>query len=200
MRQSWDSQVTVMGKSPTLLQLQTIADMSVCVCSVKQWLTSSMVGHMTMACLSGKCRGKNTALINRPCVAGAVLQTPVSLISSVSDPFPPNFQSILNHKQLELGGWNFERMFTPQKNHMSYVMCHMSRVTGHIYFFIHLFFRTKWWSLSVEGLLSMRPTPSSFCTILRKGGLPPALKNVQNWPASYNNQTPLADTLYSDKP
>ena len=34
---------------------------------------------------------------------------------------------------------------------------HMSRVT----FFFFFFFRTKWWSLSVEGLLSTGPTPSS---------------------------------------
>ena len=42
--------------------------------------------------------------------------------------------------------------------HVSRVTCHMSRVTCHIFF---CFFWTKWWSLSVEGLLSTGPTPSS---------------------------------------
>ena len=57
-------------------------------------------------------------------------------------------------------------MFTPPKHvmcHVSRVMCHMSHVTSqvsHVNFFF--FFLTKWWSLWVEGLLSMGPTPSSF--------------------------------------
>ena len=41
-------------------------------------------------------------VFNRPGVAGAVLQTPSSLIDSVSEsvsqPFPPNLQDIINHK------------------------------------------------------------------------------------------------------
>ena len=54
---------------------------------------------------------------------------------------------------------------------MSYVMCHVSRVTCHVshvtchmshFLSFFLFFRTKWWSLSLEGLLSTGPTPSSF--------------------------------------
>jgi hypothetical protein len=44
--------------------------------------------------------------------------------------------------------------------HMSYVTCNVSCVTCHIFYLI--FFRTKWWGLSMEGLLSTRPTPSSF--------------------------------------
>ena len=36
--------------------------------------------------------------------------------------------------------------------HMSHVTCHVSHVM------CHMFFWTKWWSLSVEGLLSTRPT------------------------------------------
>ena len=36
--------------------------------------------------------------------------------------------------------------------------CHVSRVTCHMSFF---FLRTQWWSLSVEGLWSTGPTPSS---------------------------------------
>ena len=77
----------------------------------------------------------------------------------------------MNSKTLEIGSWHFERMFTP--HNMSYVTCHMSRVTCHvscvachvsnvICHFSHIyFFQTKWWSLSVEGLLSTGPTPSS---------------------------------------
>ena len=40
----------------------------------------------------------NQELFNRPGVAGAVLQTPLSLIDSVSQPFSPNLQDIINHK------------------------------------------------------------------------------------------------------
>ena len=50
--------------------------------------------------------------------------------------------------------------------HMSHVMCHMSGVTCHVsHVIIFFFFRTIWWSLSVEGLLSTGPTPSSFITL-----------------------------------
>ena len=42
-------------------------------------------------------------VINRHGVAGAVLQTPSSLIDRLSDPFPPNLQNTINHKPLELG-------------------------------------------------------------------------------------------------
>ena len=51
--------------------------------------------------------------------------------------------------------------------HVSHVTCHVSRVTCHNFFlfFFSFFFRTKWWSLSVEGLLSTGPTPSSFNSI-----------------------------------
>ena len=38
---------------------------------------------------------------------------------------------------------------------MSRVTCHVSHVTS------HFFFLTQWQSLSVEGMLSMGPTPSS---------------------------------------
>ena len=43
-------------------------------------------------------------------------------------------------------------MFTP----VSHVTCQMSQLL-----LLFIFFRTKWWSLSVEGLLSTGPTPSS---------------------------------------
>ena len=52
------------------------------------------------------------------------------------------------------------RMFPPPPQHVtchvSRVTCHMSHVTCHVFFV-----RTKLWSLSVEGLLSTGPTPSS---------------------------------------
>ena len=67
-----------------------------------------------------------TTLVNRPGVAGAVLQTPLWLIDSFSHHFPPNLQDIINPKTLELGSWNFERMFTP--HHVSHVRCHVSCV------------------------------------------------------------------------
>ena len=57
--------------------------------------------------------------------------------------------------------------------HVSCVTCHVSHVTcqascvtfhmSHVIFFL-LLFRTKWWSLLVEGLLSAGPTLSSLMT------------------------------------
>ena len=55
--------------------------------------------------------------------------------------------------------------------HMSCVTCHMSHVTCHMSCVAIIFsflFRTKWWSLLVEGLLSTGSTPSSFLIYLRK--------------------------------
>ena len=63
--------------------------------------------------------------------------------------------------------------------HVSHVTCHVSHVTCHMSLFFFFLFRTKWWSLSVEGLLSTGPTPSlvysqkwpnmwgESCTVLR---------------------------------
>ena len=42
-------------------------------------------------------------ILNRPSVAGAVLQTPPSIIKSVTDPFPPDIPNIISPKPLELG-------------------------------------------------------------------------------------------------
>ena len=42
-------------------------------------------------------------IINRPGAAGAVLQTPLSLIKSVRDPFPPDIQQTFLPNPLELG-------------------------------------------------------------------------------------------------
>ena len=66
--------------------------------------------------------------------------------------------------------WNIERTFTLHNIscvmchmshvtcYMSHVMCHVSHVMCHTSYF---FFLTKWWTLLVEGLLSMGPTRSS---------------------------------------
>ena len=79
------------------------------------------------------CGGQHN--FNRPGVAGAVLQSASwfihSVSQSVSQPFPPNLQNIINRKPEELGSWNFERMFTP--HNMSHVTCRMSRVTCHMW-------------------------------------------------------------------
>ena len=71
-----------------------------------------------------------TTIINRPGVAGAVVQTALSFIKWLSEPFPPDIQNIIASKPLELESWNFDRMFTPY--HVSCVMCHVSRVTCHM--------------------------------------------------------------------
>ena len=53
-------------------------------------------------------------VINRPGVAGAVLQTASWFIhwfiNSVSHPFPPDIHNIINPKPLELDSWNVERV------------------------------------------------------------------------------------------
>ena len=87
---------------------------------------------------------------------------------------PPDIHNIINPRPLELDSWNFERMFTPY--HVSCVTCHVSRVICQKYFFFtfslykkikknlilhHKKYCKKWWSYSVEGLLSTGPTPSS---------------------------------------
>ena len=46
--------------------------------------------------------------------------------------------------------------------HVSHVTCHVSHVTCHVLLVTFFLFLTKLWSLSVEGLLSTGPTPSSF--------------------------------------
>ena len=46
--------------------------------------------------------------------------------------------------------------------HMSRVKCHLSHVKKKFTFFLSLKNFTKWWSYSVESLLSTGPTPSSF--------------------------------------
>ena len=57
--------------------------------------------------------GRLSNIFNRLCVAGAVLQTPLSLIHSfINDPYPPNLQNTITLKPLELWTWNFDTMFS----------------------------------------------------------------------------------------
>ena len=80
-------------------------------------------------------------IINRPGVAGAVLQTPLRLIEWVTDHFPPNDQFTVNRKPLELGGGNFYTMFsTSHVSHfISNVTCHVSCVRWKVFFLSVLF-------------------------------------------------------------
>ena len=59
------------------------------------------------------------------------------------------------------------------------------------HFFLLLFFRTKWWSLLVEGLLSTRPTLSSFL------GVGPWIFHLPPGPFSLN--CPLAVSVYKSR-
>ena len=95
-------------------------------------------------------------LVNRSSVARAVLQTPLILIDSLTD---KSFSS-----KLRLQFW--DKVHPPPcdtyqvsgvMRHMSGVRCHMAGVGCH-------FFIIKWWSLLLEGLLSVGPTPSSLKT------------------------------------
>ena len=52
--------------------------------------------------------------------------------------------------------------------HMSHVTCHVSHVTCHLSNVTFFFVRTKWWSLLVEGLLSIGPTTSSLISSTRR--------------------------------
>ena len=58
-----------------------------------------MYTHRAMHSQENTVNTVKKTLINRPGVSGAVLQTPLSPIKSVSDPFPPDLQNII-HPQL----------------------------------------------------------------------------------------------------
>ena len=88
------------------------------------------------------------SIFNRPGVAGAALQTPLSLINwltLIESPFPPNLQNIINPKPLELGTWNAYTMFTTF--HVSCVTCQVSPVTCHLspVFFLLQIAGASWW-------------------------------------------------------
>ena len=70
---------------------------------------------------------------NRPVIAGAVLQTPLSLINSVSlSAFYSQYSRYHKSQTIIDRELKFLEKFTPATCHMSRVMCHMSRVTCHM--------------------------------------------------------------------
>ena len=100
-------------------------------------------------------------VFNRPAVAGAVVQKPLSLINWLSkSSFSSKSSRHLHSKPDDLGIWNLRECSTPSMCHKSHVPWHMSYVTCHvtpsrvICCMSHVtFFFTKWWSYSEEGLL-----------------------------------------------
>ena len=85
------------------------------------------------------------SIINRPGVAGAVLQTPLLLTEllaySLTDPFPPNLQHIIydnnndndKHPNCESKRADILREYSPTtKCHMSCVICHVSCIKCHV--------------------------------------------------------------------
>ena len=84
-------------------------------------------------------------IFNRPDIAGAVLQTPLSFIYYLSHFFSPNLQNIITYQPLELTF--LEKVHPPPHTHVtchvSSVMDQVSRVTFHVSpvtFFIFIFF------------------------------------------------------------
>ena len=115
----------------------------------------------------------NVFIFNRPGVARAVLQIPLSFTDSLThwltDALWKYLQNTFSPKPWELQSWHFERMITSSQ--LSCVTCHITCVTCHVSlgFFQRLFILSsfsfhKWSMKSVEGLLSTRPIPSSFQT------------------------------------
>ena len=130
---------------------------------------------------------KKKKINNRPSVARTVLKTGSLFIHSFIDwlsqwSFLSRYSQ--HHKTQtvrarELKIWENIHLtscvmchISPVTFHLSPVMCHLSPVTCHFFFTLKkikwiLFFMlqrilTKWWSYSVEGLLSTGHTPSSF--------------------------------------
>ena len=75
--------------------------------------------------------GGSSTLVNRPGVAGAVLQSPPWLtdwlINCLSDGLWKYIQNLVNPKPEEVESWKLRRMFIP--HNVSHVMCHLSCVT-----------------------------------------------------------------------
>ena len=69
------------------------------------------------------------SIINRPGIAGAVLQTALSLIHSVTHPLIQNIEDTFKRKPKKLGTWDFD---TPPVCHVTLVICHVSHVTCHM--------------------------------------------------------------------
>ena len=103
-------------------------------------------------------------LIYRPGVAGAVLQTPLPFIKSLSQYLTDLSFSSKSSKLLPSQTIRAKELMLWENVHhpilvtcqVSHVTCHMSGVT------VTFYSRRKRWSLSEMGLFSMWPTPSSF--------------------------------------
>ena len=103
-------------------------------------------------------------IINRSGVARVVLQTPIYLIYSSSDPFPPNLQNtwktVRARKQKLLENVQPRPCVTCHVScvtcHMSHVICHMSCVKCFFFFF---FFFYKMVALVCEGSVINKAYP-----------------------------------------
>ena len=76
-------------------------------CFAKTLVTDIKKKHWSHALQGQMCAFKMTLIthiITRPGVAWVVLQTPPSLIKSLTDAFPPNPQNIITPKPLEMEG------------------------------------------------------------------------------------------------
>ena len=80
-----------------------------------------------------------SVIINRPGVAGAVLQTPSSFINSVSSSaFSSRYSTNLHSQAVRARELNFfdnVHLPPPGTCHMSHVTCHVSHVTFSYFFF-----------------------------------------------------------------
>ena len=77
-----------------------------------------------------------------------------------------------------------------------HVMCHVSHVTcpvSRVNFFFFFFFWTKWWSLSVEGLLSKGSTLSSLlsCSFFWRGVGNIGFQNGKDWRLLIKDRIPI---------
>ena len=100
----------------------------------------------------------------------------------LSDPFPPNLQSTVNPKPLEVETWHFYTMFTnchvsPVTCHMSHVMCLVSPVTCQVSGIKHIFLffvflqigEFSWWRVGYQrGLPRLVCNWINICCLLWK--------------------------------
>ena len=84
------------------------------------------------------------------------------LTNSLSQPFPPNLQNIINTKRQSQRPEIMRQCLPLPDCNMSHVTCHISHVTSQIFFCGGGV--TQWCSQLLEGLLSTGPIPSSFTT------------------------------------
>ena len=104
-------------------------------------------------------------IFNRPCVAGAVLQTSLSFIMSVSQSvtlFLPIFKTTQLPNRQSQGPEIFTQCSPTPMCYVSCVTGRMSHVTCQMSLVTTTKKRRQWWIQSVEVLLSTGPTLSSF--------------------------------------